>query len=224
MLLILFSSLATVHALFCETTTRYEIDRVKGVVHYVVNYVSGEAASEVQGSDIPTFEERIPIPSQIIPGQPKRRSHGTCAEEFAKDAKFVYYRGKRLQGADPKTFTRLGPTYSVSGRIAFFDDRAIPSVDVNTFKSENSRIAKDKNNVYVEGEAYPLSTYKDFRPYDIAGKKAWWMGKPLEGVDVESFEVLKKSGNSDYAKDNHAVYLRDKKIDGADPKTFKVPK
>lgn len=106
----------------------------------------------------------------------------------------VTYNSRRVQDADPMTFSVIGKSY----------------------------YAKDKNNIYFEGVKLEFMTPDTFEyiEHDYAKDKGRFLyrGKIIEGVDIGSVEIL----NSSYFKDKNSVYFQGLKIEWANPKTFYI--
>lgn len=78
-------------------------------------------------------------------------------KDYAKDKKTVFFRGKKIIGADPKTFTVIkGPTYfyfAKDNKNVFKHGSIFKNADVATFTYascvvDNTYIIKDKNNTW----------------------------------------------------------------------------
>ncbi|MDR0793730.1 MAG: DKNYY domain-containing protein [Chitinophagaceae bacterium] len=155
-------------------------------------------------------------------------------EDYAKDAKSVFYRGKSIDGAHAPTFHIVGIT-----------DKKDPNYNANKIW------AADKNRVYdnwgrvLEGadvNTYqrPFSDAKYAQEFSKDATHVFFRHIPVPGADANTFELLEFSG---YAKDSKSVYYygwsdaeyddagRPKTdipreiafvVEGADPATFQI--
>jgi hypothetical protein len=142
-------------------------------------------------ADPETFVQ-VPLPDRSRPTPTDAIGHAAHAPVF-KDRYAVYNNDKKLPGIDPRTMRRS----ELGGYI--IDDKRVYSLRTGTFVSDldpqsfeelNWRWSKDKNGVYL-------------------------FAKPV-AVDLQSFTLVSES----ISKDNSAVYMDDRKIEGADPATF----
>ncbi len=140
---------------------------------------------------------------------------------YAKDTMNVYFKGKIVQNADPKTFTLLGygvnkgkdmstaqPNYGKDLENAYYKGNLIPRSDAGSFEPVKSgdyffEYAKDSKNVYWKDELIFGADPLTFHTYD--GQQAY------EGCTAGR-----------YSYDKNAVYYKNTIVKGADIKTFKV--
>ena len=134
--------------------------------------------------------------------------------KYWKDDKFVYCEGKKIRGANPKTFEVIGDCWAKDDKHAFYAMYILRKSDPVSFVMLNSLYAKDKN--------YAYSAY----------------GHIIKDVDSDSFEVLdtgipteknfnfKSLRTAGYAKDKNCVFYylategKPTRVKGANPKTF----
>jgi hypothetical protein len=121
--------------------------------------------------------------------------------QYAKDNVNVFYKGKKINQADPSSFTIIGDNYSKDKHNVFYNDQILQGADPGSFQlfEENELsngetiYAHDKNSIFANDH---INT----------------------GIDKSSFKIL----NEKYSLDKAAVYYHLKKIKGADPHSFKV--
>lgn len=128
-------------------------------------------------------------------------------EDYARDSDAVYYKQKKLEGADSNTFEIIYPAnvrkhispsgYAKDKNFLYFQGARIDGADPATFEIVEYGIqgiqARDKNFVYGA------------------------MAKKLTWIDAGTFKIV----SSGYYKDKNAVYYGEGKIiDNADPATF----
>lgn len=154
---------------------------------------------------------------------------------WARDKNMVYQSGYSQTFLDPSTVRILSPRYAVdkSGVWALDDanykigaDQATFSLLGSTFKEIEWGYAKDKNNVYINGEkilnadaeSFMLLSNPDasFSGYAKDRHNIYYIDNIIPNVDIRSFILL---GNS-YAKDKNNVYYEGKVVKDADVNTF----
>ena len=89
----------------------------------------------------------------------------TDVDRWALDKNAAYFDGQVISGADPYSFHLLdGFGYSADDHAVYWDGAAIPGADVSTFVAGNSTnggdygAARDRNQFYCSGQAYPLGS------------------------------------------------------------------
>ena len=152
---------------------------------------------------------------------------------FSKDK--VYYRGKEIEGANPKTIKLLSNGVSKDGKNIYFEDELFKTGD--NFYNIGKNYFRHDNKIYVVYYS-ELSQLQAFYPYrieeieeiDISTAKVigknyikdkngiYYIGGKISGADMKSFKVL----NEFFSKDKNSAYFNLDKIKGADAKTFKV--
>ena len=73
---------------------------------------------------------------------------------YSRDKNNVYYYEHTITGANPETFVILdeGYGYAKDSKSIYYGTKSLKEADLNTFKVINMNTAKDKNNVYRDGE------------------------------------------------------------------------
>lgn len=113
--------------------------------------------------------------------------------DYGKDAYNVYYKGNKLLGADPLSFT-----YIVKGTI-------------------ESLYFKDKKNIYYEGIKIERADFKSFKilgsGYSVDKNTAYYEGKKIRGSDSKTFKVSRceiqdEHDGCPYSKDKNYNYYR----------------
>lgn len=83
--------------------------------------------------------------------------------EHAKDSQNVYYEGRILMGADPKTYElTLNSRYTKDKDTVFYHDRIVQNADPKTFVPNRMRpeYSKDINRFFLEDKEIPESEFK----------------------------------------------------------------
>lgn len=104
----------------------------------------------------------------------------TClnADIWGKDKMNVYFKEKKLKGADPQTFKVLGYSYSADYNKVYFKENFIPNIKPANIKILGNYYIKDNN-------------------------KVLFCGKETSGIKhVESFEII----DGYFAKDSVYIY------------------
>lgn len=101
-------------------------------------------------------------------------------------------------------------------------DIILSDVDIDSFVIYGFGYAKDKNNVYRNGEVIDYMDAKTFEYLDVTYSKdannVYRNGKKFIAADPETFEIMSSEG---YSKDKNFVYYHGEILEGVDPKTFK---
>ena len=76
---------------------------------------------------------------------------------YAWDSKHVWYNGRLLEGADPKTFEVLkSGYYAKDAKHVWYHDEIVKGADAASFKDDGDMIGHDKNQKYVCERLYDL--------------------------------------------------------------------
>lgn len=127
---------------------------------------------------------------------------------YARDFEHVYFRGKRIPGANPVYFQILGPDLGRDDRYVFKANDLISS-DARNFKCLDERLSKDSTRVYFDdqvisedaghfryiGKWQKTSFYKDYN-------KVFVNGKGYRVADIDTFDY---AGNGVFT-DRFQVY------------------
>lgn len=150
-------------------------------IFFLPNWTS--RAWEIDGVDLATFE--FPLPK------------GTDAD-YARDKQFVYWRGHKVEGVDPKTFEILDSGYARDARNVYRNDTLICD-DAGHFEMVSGNFVKNSHTVY---RLYPATT-------------------PISNDPANFREISAQDGYSFCADLTH-VYVNGNAIPGADPATFRI--
>ena len=171
----------------------------------------------IAGSDGKTFEvldefyakdtnhvyycENISTQQQRVSVLPcNRAAFVILAYPYSKDDVTVFFKNKKIIGADAASFQVLGNGYSKDKQAVYFESTKMPAADVASFglyadndSREEFHYARDKSSVFMDD-------------------------KKITGADVASFKVLSLG----YAVDQHQVYYKTSIVKNADPLSFKT--
>jgi DKNYY family len=151
---------------------------------------------------------------------------------YTNDGQNVSFRGKIVQGADPKTFTLLGDEFAVYGKDSmhvYVGGKMIPDANPVTFTVISDHVvfyAKDSAHVFAGSVALAGADPKTFtlistsyKPYGKDATHVYLQEKTIPGADPATFTLI---GIRDYAKDSKHVFMGLLDLPNADPATFVV--
>jgi serine/threonine protein kinase len=163
----------------------------------------------------------LQIPSESIVQQ-EEADTVVLGHGYSRIGKFIYFDGQRIEQVSKDDFKKFS---------AFTDLELTQCEDVDaaSFKALSEEYSKDKNNVYYKWTspgrywvtALPLADVSSFEVigFNLAkdDKQVWWYGKPLQGVDPKTVELVKEGF---VWKDATSVWYQQTELSGADAKTF----
>jgi hypothetical protein len=133
---------------------------------------------------------------------------------FWKNDKAVYCEGRKIRGANPKTFEVIGDWWAKDDKHAYYGMYVLRKSDPTSFVRLNALYAKDKNFAYgAYGHIVKDADSETFEVIDA-------------GIPTSKNFTFKQLGNAGYAKDKSNVYYyvategRPTIIKGANPQTF----
>ncbi len=140
---------------------------------------------------------------------------------YAKDKKYVYYRGKVIANANAETFKVVGEIYAIDKAHAYFNDNVIREADPATFSIiKEWGWSKDSKHIYARDrriETCDLETFKFLtNDWQADSKCVYRSQKILQLADPNTFKVI----NFWYGKDKEHVFYDTQLIEGADANTF----
>ncbi len=167
--------------------------------------------------------------------------------EFGKDKESVFYRGYKIDGADPATFEVLKygnalTNYSKDKNHVYLENNLITGADPATFTIIKcisidradycwKYVAKDKTYAYVGGDVWPVPDVASLNSGDgcspLQDKNYFYrakiFGEPPIALELPSPASFKRIGDSCYYRNNNDIYFSPaNKIIGADADTFEV--
>ncbi len=156
------------------------------------------------------------------------------ANNFSKDKNNVYSSEKLIHKADPNTFESVTFYAWKDKNHVFHFESIIPNADPKTIKrafkkDDDDCWLVDKNAVYHLGERINVAP-KDFEilshQWGRSKTNYYFTHIPLKDLDYATAKILTNKENpnelTSYIKDKNNVFWGNKKIEGADPKTFVV--
>ena len=161
---------------------------------------------------------------------------------YSKDDKNVYVAGEIVKGADPKTFRRISETnYARDKNNLYYyygEDKFLGKINENNFKILDSKLIKNRNEMYYSGEKANIKNPEKFELIKVSDDKHILYGKDDENIyvvtsdekhgyfkaiknaDKDTFEVMEK--DTRYSKDKNKVYCGTKDVKGAGVESFAV--
>ena len=171
----------------------------------------------------------------------------TLDEYYAKDQNNVFFYGKVVAGADPKTFAAVkppvdasdpnassdrSPLYWKDAQHVYFNGKPMEGADATSFVHFSGLYSKDSSRVYYQERIVETAIPEKFRIIHTEGvatdgSAVFIYGKRSKlSIDLESFKVV-EGENDTYYKDKNNVYVLRyhqedplAKVEGADPLTF----
>ena len=121
--------------------------------------------------------------------------------DFAKDEQYVYFRGEKIEGADPETFEIINKDVSKDNSGVYFKEyRKVGSMSSTRIVNLSESIGVDKDS--VEDIQYPFFKDKNNIYYVAQNPSGNNFVKKLEGAEINTFEVL----NKNIVKFNNSIY------------------
>jgi hypothetical protein len=179
-------------------------------------------ASLIEAADAQTFEwykgvygkdqKHVFLQDRMIPGaDPRTFRVDEAIDYYSFDRDRVYYRTIGIDGSDPDTFVIMSDAYARDDNQAYYQydgNLKVIHADMDTFSlvgedRAGAHFAKDKDFVYINGigirDVDPYTWQQVYVTYDS--------GRTLE---------------TDYSRDKDSVFYFERKLDKADPDTFRV--
>ena len=163
---------------------------------------------------------------------------------FAKDRRFVYFQGQRIEGANPQTWEVImimdRSLYSRDDRNVFFRGKKVKGADRDTFEDissgrhwlfgRHSTFGRDKNHIFFRDKPLIGSCANDFRILDIyvvSNNKVFFQNRNLD-ADAQSFQILEHIGHEWFgveytiARDKNHIFIDSQKLTALDVETFEI--
>ncbi len=156
-------------------------------------------------------------------------------DDYGRDKKHAFYRGRIIKGADGGFFRSIGKWYAADKAQVYLSGELIENADPASFKVHSYRLTEDKKDFYWDGKALNVRDKSSFEILkDQSGEYTSWgkdkyngyylNGTVISDIDYSTFHPIDanrpvQSGN--YAADKYRVFFMGKEVMGADPATFK---
>jgi hypothetical protein len=144
---------------------------------------------------------------RAVVGEADAKTFKALSNEYGKDAKYVFLRGKIILNADPATFQLLGGSYAKDKNHGYTRDEII-SEDTANFSIVPNR-NETASTITAEGIVYA----RDSR-FVYAGTLK------IEGADPATFEFIPMFNGYSICRDKKTVYWQHKPLEGTDGQTF----
>jgi hypothetical protein len=147
------------------------------------------------------------------------------SSEYARDRRYVWKFGKKIEGMDASSLTLLSSSYYTKDKNhIYFNDKIFEEADVETFMvlgDTDGSYAKDKQRAYYYGKIIDGADPQSFVAlrvwYAFDKNNVYYNEKILEELDARTFEQV---GTSRYLRDKNTLYYTDKKVEGVDVEKF----
>ncbi|MCF2856706.1 DKNYY domain-containing protein [Pseudoalteromonas sp. SMS1] len=108
----------------------------------------------------------------------------------AKDSQCVYYEGKVIDGADPRTFKVKYDSHGVDKNNVYFKHHVLPDLNAAKLKRMSLHIVKDQNSVYYKDKKLDadISTFQKNGSYFNDKNHVYFDGQIVQGADPETFK------------------------------------
>lgn len=207
---------------------------VRGEKVYYLRSFPGDAF-EIDGADPASFhpfdqtyardKSTVYVDGRALPGADASTFELLDRPGFAKDARHVYQRDRRLSD-DPAHFELLDGDLSKDSAAVYWSDGEVLSDDPAHFaiisNSDHYLFTKDARTVHVNGNPIDGADPATFEAlqgaYARDGRRVYYFTDQIADADMASFRVL----DGPYAADAMRVYWMGKPIEGADPPSFRV--
>lgn len=172
----------------------------ESTVYFLADWTS--KAFAIEGADPATFEYSL---------------QGQDDNQFARDKAKVYFRGQPVEGAEPKTFQVISPSYWRDATNVYRNNHVICD-DADHFVEISLNFVKNGHAVYALSDRLQIISEDpaNFRQihvdqfYSYCGdtRKRYINGNEIEEADVATFKVLKGA----YSRDATQGYYFDKPL------------
>lgn len=128
-----------------------------------------------------------------------------------------------VPGADPKSFECVVFNLAKDNKHVWFSGKAIPNADPKTLVSVNSQLVwKDANSVWYSGNKIEGADAKTFEHLDYLfyrdKNRVYASYTPLDGADPKTFRSI--GDKTGYGADQNSVWVGNKRMPNVDPETF----
>ena len=148
-------------------------------------------------------------------------------EDFAKDDKAVYFRGRKIPGGDPASFRLLKMYYAKDKNQVYYSSssdrfRILEDANAESFLDMGSEYGTDHSTLYYLGRKANDSKTRDdsrivrFIKANPHLRGYWWTTTPEPAGG--SFSVLEDG----YARDDHFLYHNGLRLEEVDVHTFAI--
>ena len=124
-----------------------------------------------------------------------RTNFTVVSHQFARDVDQIFYRGKKIEGVDVKSFSVISAQYGYSqdDKHVFGPEGVIKDADVDTFKLVTGVYSLDGGHVYahakmIDADSGTFRVIKDGL-YAVDDTHVFYNGKLLPGISPDQFVV-----------------------------------
>ncbi|QKG51858.1 DKNYY domain-containing protein [Hymenobacter sp. BRD67] len=136
---------------------------------------------------------------------------------YGKDDRHVYYEGKIISKADPKSFEAIGEFFGKDKKSGFYGDKRVGTSRGKSFKVLKGNYSVDNHDVFYMDEPLNVCSVSSFKIREE--NNGWWSQddcnyffeeKKLPATDPKTFQIL---GDTPFAKDSHHVFFQSRRLD-----------
>lgn len=140
-------------------------------------------------------------------------------DNYAKDDKSVFYQGKKIIGADAKTFEAIDEFYAKDKNYGWYGSDTIKTSKGKSFKIINSYYSTDGYDVFYTTEPLKMLEPKNFKfvigendleTWTTDGKYYYYNQFKVPSEDYKNLTIYPESGG--ISKDKKWVYFLDHKL------------
>jgi len=152
---------------------------------------------------------------------------------YGRDTDGVYFRGRRIEEADPKSFkSAFGDSrYYQDAKNIYYEGKILAGSDAASFErlklpdGNPSSYFKDKNSVYWFGkkmsDVLAASVKVLSESYIVDAQNVFYYQNRIAGADSSSFAIIQDDQGS-WSKDKKSVYYKEVAYPEVDPSTLEV--
>ncbi len=159
----------------------------------------------------------------LIPGADAASFKVLKHDNYATDRNFAYYKGIRIEGADPSSFRSIDEFYAVDDRRAYQSRYAIERAEGKTFEVIDGNWSRDRSDCYYNTtpigvcDRETFTVRSEYYNWWASDKKCYYYQGKKVPIQDHASTIVYRCG---FSKDKFGVYFQDQRVKGADPDTF----
>ncbi len=143
-------------------------------------------------------------------------------EDYGKDKKLVFYKGNRIKGADPATFSFIADLYAKDKYRAYYAGDSIELSTSSGFRIIDSYYSADDKDIFYTTKPLHVCNAKNFKIFENKEKQNLYERWATDGCyyyftnfkipseNYKDVQILKESAG--FAKDKNYVYMLNRKL------------
>ena len=160
-------------------------------------------------------------------------------DDYGKDKTYVFFKGSKIDGADPKSFKHIKGGYATDKERAYYFRDSISSASPKGFKILDGYFSRDHKNVFYCTKPLNVKSMSNFKfltknnlnkRWSTDGYFYWFNNYKIPSEDYENIVLL--DNDAGFSKDSKNVYYLNRNIkfnddgerilDTLDLKTFEI--